>query len=550
MANAVDILLVDDRREDRLAIESVLESPGVRLVHAASGDDALRRILERDFAVILVDVMMPGMDGFELATVIKQRERSRYTPIIFLTADGSNIERIYQAYSVGAVDYLTKPLDADVLRAKVAIFAELFRKDRRIRAQAEALRAASQRERERELLTVQAANEQRYRNLAEAIPQVVWTASDNGAINYFNRRWYDYTGQTVEQAREWGWMNAIAPDDAERYTKDWHDGLASHSVFELECRLMRRGGGQGWHLCRAVPELGEGGRVVGWLGTFTDCDNLKRACETAEQAVVAREQFLSIASHELRSPLNALHLRLQGLQDELPSPSVVERKVEACVKASDRLALLVDNLFDLTRISSGHLELQHERFDLADAARDVVDRLSELAARARATLDVMADEPVVGDWDRLRIEQVIENLVTNAIRYAANAPISVIVGRSAGRAALAVVDRGPGIAPARPSTDLQRVRAGDVVARGRARARPVHLTRLHHGARRRDRCLVDPGCGNDVRDRAPACARGSALDPPSRVGTGRTGPRVQSWDPKRRARAREVRAPDWPCRSP
>src|SRR5512140_2577826 len=143
MPTDADILIVDDRPEALLAIESILGSGDYNLVRATSGFDALRRILERDFAVILVDVVMPGMDGFELATIIKQRERSRHTPIIFLTAGGADVGYIYRGYSVGAVDYLTKPLDADVLRAKVAIFVELFRKDHRIRERAEARSAAS-----------------------------------------------------------------------------------------------------------------------------------------------------------------------------------------------------------------------------------------------------------------------------------------------------------------------------------------------------------------------------------------------------------------------
>src|SRR5215468_10727235 len=144
--NDVEILIVDDRPEDLLAIESILTSNDYQLVTAMTGADALRRVLERNFAVILIDIKMPGMDGFELATIIKQRERSRYTPIVFLTSGGPDI--VYRSYAAGAVDYLIKPLDPEVLRAKVAIFVDMYRKDLRIREQADALRAAERRERE------------------------------------------------------------------------------------------------------------------------------------------------------------------------------------------------------------------------------------------------------------------------------------------------------------------------------------------------------------------------------------------------------------------
>jgi PAS domain S-box-containing protein len=456
MPTDVDILIVDDRPEHLLAIENILSSTDYNLVRATSGHDALRRILERDFAVILVDVVMPGMDGFELATTIKQRERSRHTPIIFLTAGGSDISFIYRGYSVGAVDYLMKPLDADVLRAKVAIFVDLFRKDRRIREQVDALRAAERRERELELTAIRAANEQRYRNLAEAIPQIVWTALVDGAVTYFSHRWYDYTGQTSGDARGSGWMAAVAPADAEQCAMRWQGGLATRRVFELECRLQRRDGELGWHLCRAVPELDAEGRIVGWLGTFTDCDALKRACDAAEQAVNARDEFLSIASHELRTPLTTLQLRLNSLNDDLTASGVtapVKRKLDSSLRQGSRLMTLVDSLFDVSRITSRRLTLQPERFDLTEAASELVERFSEAAALAGVTLAFHAEGAAIGAWDRLRVEQILQNLLSNAIKYAPNAPVAVTIGTREGNATIAVRDHGPGVAPA----DLERI---------------------------------------------------------------------------------------------
>jgi two-component system, sensor histidine kinase and response regulator len=126
----VKILLVDDQPDNLLSAEAVLESLGEEIVKAQSGRQALRHLLEQDFAVILLDVMMPGMDGFETATLIRQRERSRHTPIIFLTALGKNDEHLFRGYDVGAVDYLFKPIVPEVLRSKVAVFAELDRKSR------------------------------------------------------------------------------------------------------------------------------------------------------------------------------------------------------------------------------------------------------------------------------------------------------------------------------------------------------------------------------------------------------------------------------------
>ena len=455
MPKDVDILIVDDRPDNLLAIETILAAGDYNLVRASSGHDALRRLLERDFAVMLIDVVMPGMDGFELVTIIKQRERSRDTPIIFLTAGVSDMSFIYRGYSVGAVDYLMKPLDPDVLRAKVSIFVELFRKDRRIQEQAAALCAAERRERELELRAIRTANEQRYRNLAEAIPQIVWTATADGAVTYFSHRWYDYTGQSVADANGWGWMSAVAADDAERCAERWRDGLATQQVFELECRLRRRNGEVGWHLCRAVPELGDDG-VMGWLGTYTDCDDLKRACHAAETAVHARDEFLSIASHELRTPLTTLQLRLQSLKDSLATGKVaadVSRMLDSSLRQGSRLMGLVDCLFDVSRIANGQLTLQRERFDLCDAARELVEQFAESAAIAGVTLELHAEASATGLWDRLRVGQIIQNLLSNAIKYGPNALVEVTVGAGDGNATIAVRDHGPGIM----ASDLERI---------------------------------------------------------------------------------------------
>ena len=448
MPTDVDILIVDDRPDHLLAIETILSTKDYNLVRAVSGQEALRRILERDFAVILVDVVMPGMDGFELATTIKQRERSRYTPIIFLTAGGSDIHFIYRGYSVGAVDYLMKPLDADVLRAKVAIFVDLFRKGRQIREQVDALRAAERRERELELMSLRAASEQRYKNLAEAIPQIVWTALADGSITYFSHRWYEYTGQTFEDAKGSGWLAMVAPEDAEPCTRRWRGGLAAQRVFELECRILRRDGELGWHLCRAVPELGDDGRITGWLGTFTDCDALKRACDAAEEALNARDEFLSIASHELRTPLTTLQLRLQSLHDDLTAnggPVQVKRKLDSSLRQGSRLMSLVDSLFDVSRIRSRRLTLSRERFDLVDAASELIERFSEAAQLAGVRLELHAEQAVTGVWDRLRVEQIIQNLLNNAIKYAPSSPVEITIGVREDNATITVRDHGPGI---------------------------------------------------------------------------------------------------------
>ena len=145
-AEPVEILIVDDRAENLLALEAILERLGQKIVRAHSGDEALRLLLTHDFAVILLDVQMPGIDGFETARLIKSRERTRYIPIIFLTAISKDEEYIFEGYSVGAVDYMTKPFKPDILRSKVSVFVDLYQKQRQLATQAELLRESEKRE--------------------------------------------------------------------------------------------------------------------------------------------------------------------------------------------------------------------------------------------------------------------------------------------------------------------------------------------------------------------------------------------------------------------
>lgn len=442
----VDILLVDDREEDLLVLTTVLAGPEYNLVTARSGTEALRQVLAREFAVILVDVFMPIMDGFEVAAVIKERERSRNTPLIFLTADTSDLRKIYRGYSVGAVDYLQKPVDPDVVRAKVAVFADLFRKDQRLRQQGEALQAAERRERELRLNELRLSAERRYRNLADAIPQIVWTASHDGMLDYANRCWMDYTGLEHAATRDLGWLAAVHPDDVAQAREAWLEAVAVGSRYAMECRLRRHDGTFRWHVCRAVPERSADGTVEAWLGTYSDFEDLK-------QAIQARDEFLVIASHELRTPLTALKLRLQAVLRDVTLDEKPRSGVQRALRQAERLERLIVNLLDVSRITTGNLQIEPEPIDLVDLVRETVERFADQLAQYSTRIDLSGESSLRGEWDRMRIEQVVTNLLSNAVRYSDGKPIDVHVCATEIGAEVSVKDRGPGIAQA----DLERI---------------------------------------------------------------------------------------------
>src|SRR5438445_13702130 len=215
MAN---ILLVDDRPENLLALEGILEPLGQNLLYAHSGEDALRELLLHDVAVILLDVQMPELDGFETASLIKQRERTRHIPIIFVTAISKDEEQVFRGYSAGAVDYVFKPFSTEVLRSKVAVFIELHEKNAQLRRQAERLK-------QQELAELRRESEERYRFLAEAQPDQIWTATPSGELDYVNQRVLDYFETSFLEQVSSGWTEVTHPEDRPRMVQLWQEAL-------------------------------------------------------------------------------------------------------------------------------------------------------------------------------------------------------------------------------------------------------------------------------------------------------------------------------------
>ena len=436
----VSILLVDDQPGNLVSLEAILSRPDYDLVLAHDGEEALRLVLQREFAVILLDVAMPGMDGFEVATTIKQRESFRTIPIIFVTASVGRIEWIYRAYDSGAVDFMQKPLDPHAVRGKVSVFVELHRQKQRIKRQAELLRAQERR-----------LHEQRFRNLADAIPHVVWVATPDGRIEYVSHGWVRTTGQPEARALGDGWLEAADPDDARALRATWGASVRSGEPFDFRVRLRRADGTLRWQHGRALPERDAHGELVRWLGTLTDVDDERRAHEELVSALRMRDEFLEVASHELRTPLAALQLRLESLRrrarDELGA-AALEDGLSQAVRQGDRMAALVTRLLDVSQLTGGPLPLELADVDLVEIAREVVARLSD-TEHPGAAIQVVAPPSLRGTWDRMRIEQLLRNLLANAVKYGADRPVELRLEATgaggAGGVRIVVRDHGIGV---------------------------------------------------------------------------------------------------------
>src|SRR5712691_4464156 len=214
MTSKTNILIVDDKPQNLLALEGILDPLEQNLLYAHSGEDALRQLLHHEVAVILLDVQMPELDGFETAALIKQRERTKHIPIIFVTAISKDEEQVFRGYSAGAVDYVFKPFNPDVLRSKVSVFIELHEKTEQLRRQAELLK-------EQELAELRRESEERYRFLAEAQPDQIWTAQRNGELDYVNQRALDYFAASFAEMVEAGWTHVVHPEDLPHTLERW-----------------------------------------------------------------------------------------------------------------------------------------------------------------------------------------------------------------------------------------------------------------------------------------------------------------------------------------
>jgi PAS domain S-box-containing protein len=476
----VHILMVDDRPENLLALESILGGLGHNLVMAHSGEEALKRLLKQDFAVILLDVQMPGLDGFETAELIRGRPKSQHTPIIFLTALDRSDARIFKGYSVGAVDFLFKPFMPEILRSKVAVFVDLFRKteqiqqhaiqlEQRVRARTADLTVAN------ETLIAEIGERKRAETALRYQLDLTSTITDNTAEALFMM---DSDGRVtfMNPAAEFlfGWREDELRGQIlhERIHYQRPDG----SPYPInECPLAATfSGGQPLRnhqdtflhkdgrvipvYCSNAPILVDG-KITGAVLAVSDYTERKRAEEererlyrAAQEAILARDEFLSIASHELKTPLTALQLQLQMLLRTAQKGGLAKlsgerllSKLQMADQQTERLAGLINDLLDVARIRTGRIEVRLEEVDLTQIVQDVVARFEEQIAQSGCLVKLETHGPIIACWDRGRLEQVVINLLSNAIKYGPGKPIAITVRSDETNAELVVHDEGIGI---------------------------------------------------------------------------------------------------------
>lgn len=452
----MNILLVDDHPENLLALEAVLDSPEYHLVTAKSGMEALKLLLKEDFDLILLDVSMPGLNGFETAAMIRERPKSRRVPIIFITAINKSDADTARGYSVGAIDYLIKPFDPAILKSKVAALMELSYKRSELKKEIESIRESERQAKEEEIARLERASHERFRNLANAIPQIVWIAGPDGKIDFFNQQWFSYTGLTFEESEGWGWKKAVHPEDLPIYLDQWDKTFRDFNFFEMQYRLKRADGIYRWHLVRALPDDDQG-KIAAWLGTCTDIDDQKRSEQllerktvVAEEAARLKSEFVSYVSHELRTPLNAIIGYSSLLLDETYGPVVERQKfpVEGVHRNALELRNLINNLLDLSRIESGKMPVFFETVDLKRLLPETVEDVSPLISGKEVAIRWhIAEDLHPIQSDQAKIRHIFLNLFTNAVKFTEKGSITVSACNVEGGIQFSIEDTGIGLKP-------------------------------------------------------------------------------------------------------
>jgi PAS domain S-box-containing protein len=270
-------LVVTDQTGNFRALAKILADLPLNLVRAASPEKALRQFTTGDFALIVLDLQTKGLDGLKIARKIRKRESGRITPILLLAAVGDVAFPVAEAYALGGVDYLARPLVPAVFRAKVEGAIELSQRTERLRDQ----------------------GEERFRLLADSAPMLLWLADAEGRCTYFNKSWLDFTGRTAEQEAGDGWAEGVHPDDRARCLATYQAALRSREPFRMEYRLRRADGAFRWVQDMGTPCVNPDGGFAGFIGSAIDIME-RRAAEEERAALLVREQAARTEAEQQR----------------------------------------------------------------------------------------------------------------------------------------------------------------------------------------------------------------------------------------------------------
>ncbi|MCE7072386.1 response regulator [Dyadobacter sp. CY327] len=414
------ILIVDDRPENILPLKKILELHDFKTDSAESGEEALKKILKNSYSVIIMDVQMPGMDGFEVAEAISGFGKAKDTPIIFLSAVNKEKKFITKGYSSGGIDYLTKPVDADILLLKVKTFYKLYEQQQELKAIQHSLQYEIEiRKKAQEEL---AGRMEELRVILESLPQIAFTIGVDGKIEFVNEHWFQVSADANV-------FPESHPED--NLYERWETSFRNGQEFTGEARLKHLETQEyKYFLIKIIPIL-QNGLTIRWVGTFTDIHQQKMANELLEHKVELRtkelldknselettnhelQQFAWVVSHDLKEPLRKIQTFSHLVKDKyLNENAEAVSYLNRSISSSARMSRLISDLLDYSRLS---VKARFQPTDLNSLLDDLLSDFDEIILNKKAEIRI-SKLPII-DTIPSQIRQVFQNLISNALKF-------------------------------------------------------------------------------------------------------------------------------------
>jgi PAS domain S-box-containing protein len=417
----IDILAVDDKEENLLAIEQVLDSPEINLIKALSGNEALALMFDYDFALVLLDVQMPGMDGFETAELMRSSHKTKHIPIIFITAISKEKKHIFRGYDTGAVDYLFKPVEPEILQSKVNVFIDLFKQKNALEGLTLKLEnTISELLHSREHL---ALSEQKYRDIFENVNEGIFVMR-GGKILFHNPKAGEIFLSKKTDIRSRRLLDFVHPDFAQIVDKTFvNQAAGADAAQRLAIKIVDGHTGDRWIEINAVPIKWEGEHAA--LTFVSDISDrmeaeieMKRARKMAEQANLAKSQFLANMSHEIRTPLNGI-IGMAELLLMTDHEMELRERIEAIKVSGESLLDIINDILDLSKIEASKFELDEIDFSLREVIEKITRPLASKSAQKKVELILDVGRCVFDYYrgDPVRLRQILFNLAGNAVKF-------------------------------------------------------------------------------------------------------------------------------------
>lgn len=478
-----EILVVDDTAASLQLLSKILTKAGHRVRLASDGELALRTVLAKPPALVLLDIRMPHMDGYEVCRRLKANEQSRTIPVIFISVADEEQDKV-MGFAAGAVDYINKPFHPEEVLARVNTHLSLRQAqmalevrnveleaarnslEERVRARSAELLSTNQelegeiREHRRTLMQL-GESEQRYRSMADTANEGIWMVDNAGHTVFVNQRMADMLGVDRKALSERDVEDFIFPEDLPDFRaklQACRSGAASHK----ERRMRRVDGAVVWVLVSSGPVYSASGAYSGCFGMFADITALKAAEENQRGASRRKDEFMAMLGHELRNPLASIRNAGCILQAAGSSDERVRRVQQLLDRQVGQLVRMVDDLLDTTRLAKGKIVLRRQVIDWSELVRNSVEDSRESALAKGVELTASLQGPVWVSGDLVRLNQVASNLLGNGINFTGpGGHVVVRVQAEGGDGILTVRDDGVGMSEATLSQLFQPFVRGD-----------------------------------------------------------------------------------------